>query len=134
MNHKLNVNRNLLHLSAFLSIIAVFSSLILFLKGGLDNFTQNLIFIIAVQLNLFYAVVLFVLALVKREYKDQRLITAGWIFTLSILVFSGTAYFSMLSKMGIILFNTIGITGIIGLIVGWIVLTTEFYHVRRRRR
>jgi uncharacterized membrane protein YgdD (TMEM256/DUF423 family) len=70
----------------------------------------------------------------KREHADQKLITAGWIFTLSILIFSGTAYFSMLSEIGIILFNTIGISSIIGLIVGWLMLTSEFYQVRRRRR
>lgn len=123
------MNRKLLFLGVFLSVIAVFAStIILFLKGASDDATENLAFLIAVQLNLFHAVILFVLAWMKRKYTDQNLIAAGWIFTLSILIFSGTAYFSMFSDFGVYLFNTIGITGAIGLFVGWILLSKEFYN------
>jgi uncharacterized membrane protein YgdD (TMEM256/DUF423 family) len=123
------MNRKLLFLGVFLSVIAVLAStIILFLKGASDDATENLAFSIAVQLNLFHAVILFILAWMKRKYTDQNLITAGWIFTFSILIFSGTAYFSMLSDMGIMLFNTVGVVGVIGLFIGWILLSKEFYN------
>jgi uncharacterized membrane protein YgdD (TMEM256/DUF423 family) len=124
------MNRKLLFLGVFLSVIAVLAStIILFLKGASDDATENLVFTIAVQLNLFHAVILFILARMKRKYTDQNLITAGWIFTFSVLIFSGTAYFSMLSDSGILLFNTVGAVGVIGLFIGWIVLCKEFYGI-----
>lgn len=124
------MNRKLLFLGVFLSLIAVLASTtILFLKGASDDAAVNLAFSIAVQLNLFHALVLFVLAWMKRKYTDQNLINAGWIFTFSILIFSGTAYFAMLSTMGTYLFNTVGIVGAFGLVIGWIVLSREFYNI-----
>jgi uncharacterized membrane protein YgdD (TMEM256/DUF423 family) len=129
------MNRRLLFLGVFLSVIAVVASTsILFLKGASNDPESNLVFTIAVQLNLFHAVLLFVLAWVKRKYDDKNLIITGWIFTFSILIFSGTAYFSMLSETGVILFNTIGVIGVIGLLVGWIALSKEFYDIFVPRR
>jgi uncharacterized membrane protein YgdD (TMEM256/DUF423 family) len=123
------MNRKLLFLGVFLSIIGVFASgMILLLKGASSDATQNLAFVIAVQLNFFHATILFVLAWMKRKYADQNLVSVGWVFTLSILVFSGTSYLSMLFESGTFLFNTVGVAGIIGLISGWIFLSKEFYN------
>jgi uncharacterized membrane protein YgdD (TMEM256/DUF423 family) len=124
------MNRKLLLLGVILSVVTVVASTaILFLKGASSDATENLAFTIAVQINFFHALILFVLASMKRKYNDENLISIGWIFTLSTLVFSGTAYFSMLSDFGIYLFNTIGIVGAVGLFIGWIALSRAFYSI-----
>ena len=123
------MNRQLLFLGTFLGAFAVLvciAATFLTEKLYTEN-TEKFIYFVGLQLNVFHALLLLILAWIKRKYTDQNLITVGWIFTGSTLIFSGTAYLSMFTEFGVLLFNTIGVIGGIGLIIGWMFLFREFY-------
>lgn len=123
------MNRQLLFLGTFLGAFAVLVCIaVTFLTEKLytEN-TEKFIYFVGLQLNVFHALLLLILAWIKRKYTDQNLITVGGIFTGSTLIFSGTAYLSMFTDFGVLLFNTIGVIGGIGLIIGWMFLFREFY-------
>lgn len=122
------MNRKLLFLGVSLSIIAVvFSIAIQFIIGASSDVSKNFAFHNALQIHFFHTLVIFFLATVKRKYTDQNLIIAGWLFGFSILLFSVPAYIGMFSKTGIVLFNTVGLVGSLGFIIGWILLLKTFY-------
>ncbi len=129
------MNRKLLALGFLLGCFAVLSSIsILFLKGASGDLDENLGFSIALTLNCFHALLLLVLSSIKRKYTDQQLISIGWVFTLSTIVFSGTAYLGMMSEFGIMLFNTVGIIGGLGIIISWIALGKILYDIYAVRK
>ena len=124
------MSRQLLVLGTFLGALAVLVCIaVTFLteKFYTEN-SEKYIYLIGLQLNLFHALLLLILSWIKRKYNDQNLIPVGWIFTGSILLFSGTTYLSMFNPLGILMFNTIGVIGAIGLAIGWFFLFREFYN------
>lgn len=123
------MNRQLLFLGTFLGAFAVLICIVVtFLTEKLytEN-TEKYVYLIGLQLNVFHSLLILILSWIKRKYTDQNLITVGWIFTGSVLLFSGSAYLAMFSELGILLFNTMGVIGGIGLVIGWAFLFREFY-------
>jgi uncharacterized membrane protein YgdD (TMEM256/DUF423 family) len=123
------MNRKLLLLGTFLGAFAVIVCVaVTFLTEKLytEN-TEKYAYFVGLQLNVFHALLMLILAWMKRKYSDQNLITVGLIFTGSILLFSGMTYLAMFSESGILLFNTVGVVGALGLIIGWILMIKEFY-------
>lgn len=129
------MNRKLLFLGINLSSIAlVATSAILFLTDATsDNVSIYSNFQIALQINLFHAIVLFILALAKRKYNDKNLVNTGYIFTLSTLILALPAYIGVLTGNEI-MFELASISGLIGLICGWILLTKSFYDIYFAKR
>lgn len=130
------MNRQLLFLGIFLSSVAMLCTLaILFLT---DETTKNLNsysnFQIALQVNLFHAIVLFVLAQTKRKYNDKNFIIVGYLFVLSTLLLAIPAYIGVFNPFGETLFELVGLFGGIGLIISWIVLTKSFYDIYFAKR
>lgn len=122
------MNRKLLFLGIILGIIAIVSSIvILFVAGESKDTSTTFAFQAALQIHLFHAVILMVLAAAKRKYTDQNLVITGWIFTFSVLLFSIPAYLAMFNEIGVLLFNTVGIIGGLGFVIGWILLAQTFY-------
>lgn len=123
------MNRRLLFLGTFLGAFAVIVCLtVTFLTEKL--YTENAekyIYFVGQQMNIFHVLIILILAWMKRKYSDQNLITVGGVFAGSILLFSGTAYLSIFSESGILLFNTVGVVGAFGFVIGWFLLTREFY-------
>ncbi|MFK7947805.1 MAG: DUF423 domain-containing protein [Saprospiraceae bacterium] len=130
------MNRQLLFLGVFLSGVAMLSTLaILFLT---DETTNNLNsysnFQIALQVNLFHAIVLFVLAQAKRKYNDKNFVTVGYLFVISTLLLALPAYIGVFNSFGEVLFDLVGLFGGIGLIISWVVLTKSFYNIYYPKR
>jgi len=123
------MNRQLLFLGTFLGAFAVLICIATtFLTDKLYSENhEKYIYFIGLQLNVFHSLLLLILAWIKRKYTDQNLISIGWIFTGSILLFSGTTYLSMFNQAGVFLFETIGVIGGLGLVIGWVFLFREFY-------
>lgn len=123
------MNRQLLFLATALGAFAVFVCVVIifFAEKLYTGNNEKYILLIGLQLNFFHSLLIMILAWIKRKYKDQNLITVGWIFTGSVLLFSGTSYLSMFNEYGVFLFNTVGIIGGLGFIIGWILLIKQFY-------
>jgi uncharacterized membrane protein YgdD (TMEM256/DUF423 family) len=124
------MNRQLLFLGASLGAFAVFVciAIIFFTEKLYTENTVKYIYLVGLQLNAFHSLLIIMMAWIKRKYVDQNLITVGWIFTISVLLFSGSAYISMFNEFGVTLFNTVGLIGGIGLVIGWAFLFREFYN------
>lgn len=123
------MSRKLLFPGVFLGFIAVLACLlILFLT---DETEQNLNsysnFQIALQINLFHGLLLMILSAIKRRYTDQSLITAGWLLAFSTLLLAIPAYLGVFAEIGEMLFDTLGIFGGLGLVIGWLILIKSFY-------
>ena len=124
------MNRQLLFLGASLGAFAVFVciAIIFFTEKLYTENTVKYIYLVGLQLNAFHSLLIIMMAWIKRKYVDQNLITVGWIFTISVLLFSGSAYISMFNEFGVTLFNTVGLIGGIGLVIGGAFLFREFYN------
>lgn len=129
------MNRQLLFLGIFLSIVAMVSTatILLLTDASVDNINIYANFQIGLQINLFHAIILFILALVKRKYNDQNLINASYIFVISTLLLVVPAYFGVLTENEVI-FELVSIFGLIGLVIGWILLTKTFYDIYYAKR
>ena len=124
------MNRKLLFSGIFLSIVAVSSIALISVfatktDGNLILFSN---FDLALQVNFFHAIFLIVLAQLKRKYTDKNLLNGGNVLLVSTLIFSLPAYISIFTKEAIV-FELVKVFGIIGLFVGWIVITKAFYDV-----
>lgn len=124
------MNRKLLFSGIFLSIVAVSSIALTSVfatktDGNLILFSN---FDLALQVNFFHAIFLIVLAQLKRKYTDKNLLNGGNVLLVSTLIFSLPAYISIFTKEAIV-FELVKVFGIIGLFVGWIVITKAFYDV-----
>lgn len=124
------MNRKLLFSGIFLSIVAVSS--IALTSVFATKTDSNLIlfsnFDLALQVNFFHAIFLIVLAQLKRKYTDKNLLNGGNVLLVSTLIFSLPAYISIFTKEAIV-FELVKVFGIIGLFVGWIVITKAFYDI-----
>lgn len=124
------MNRKLLFSGIFLSIVAVSSIALTSVfatktDGNLILFSN---FDLALQVNFFHAIFLIVLAQLKRKYTDKNLLNGGNVLLVSTLIFSLPAYISIFTKEAIV-FELVKVFGIIGLFVGWIVITKAFYDI-----
>ena len=124
------MNRKLLFSGFFLSLVAISS---IALTSVFATRTENNLILFsnfgtALQVNFFHAIFLIVLAQIKRKYTDKNLLNGGNLLLISTLVFSLPAYMSMLIKDSIV-FELVKVFGIIGLFVGWIVITKAFYDI-----
>lgn len=129
------MNRKLLLLGIFLSLLAMASTamVLLMTNASADNVNIYSNFQIALQINLFHAIILFFLAQIKRRYNDRNMVNAGYIFVVGTLLLVLPAYIGALTKNEM-MFELVSIFGLIGLIIGWIVLTKSFYDIYFSKR
>ena len=123
------MNRQLLFLGIGLGLIAMFVTVLFtFLSERFHNQPANgIIFLFGLQVNFFHALMLLIMSWIKRKYTDAEVITAGRIFTVGTLLFSGAAYFNMLTGESLVIFNMVGLVGAVGLLGGWITLFRVLY-------
>lgn len=129
------MNRKLLFLGVILSGVAMVSTaaILLLTDASADNVSAYSNFQIALQINLFHAIVLFFLAQAKRKYNDQNLVIAGYIFVVGTLLLALPAYVGLLIHNEI-MFELTSVFGLMGLIIGWILLTKSFYDIYFAKR
>jgi len=129
------MNQKLLFLGIFLSLFAIsFLSLVtVFVSETENNTTLFSNFQLALQVNFFHAIVLFVLASLKRKYTDKGLLSAGYLLLAGTVVFSLPAYVGLLINNEV-LFTLLNIFGLIGIFIGWIVITKTFYEIYYPKR
>ena len=129
------MNRKLLFLGISLSLIAVVATAVTLLSTNVsaNNVGAYSNLQIALQISFFHAVVLLFLAQVKRKYTDRDLVSVGYIFMISTLVLLLPACIGVFIGDSVA-FEFASITGIIGLVSGWIALTKSFYDVHFPKR
>jgi uncharacterized membrane protein YgdD (TMEM256/DUF423 family) len=123
------MNRQLLFLGISLGLIAILVTVLFtFLSERFYTEPANgIIFLFGLQINIFHALMLLIMSWLKRKYTDAEIISAGQIFTVGTLLFSGAAYFNMLTEDSLAIFNMVGLAGAIVLLAGWIALFRALY-------
>jgi hypothetical protein len=120
------MNRKLLFLGTTLGLLATLAGIGLVFMINHEDINRILVAIIGLNINLFHALLLLILAWIKRKYQDQNLVAAGGALFAGVLVFSLPAYLWGISEGGAMIFNTVGMAGVPILLIGWGLMIKEF--------
>ncbi len=120
------MNRKLLFLGTVLGLLATLAGIGLVFMINHEDINRILIAIIGLNINFFHALLLLILAWIKRKYQDQNLVVAGGVLFAGVLVFSLPTYLWGISEGGAMIFNTVGVAGVPVLLIGWGIMIKEF--------